>query len=122
MRKVKSLVVSLSANCHDFSICTLCFTSSKVEQGSYFSRSLHSTLLCIGAFENNVGNLGFAKGQLLAAVLVVLDDMTDVVQFFHQMQKFPSEFQILGNVSRTPKNIQTLHTAARKLLLRYCHL
>jgi len=52
---------------------------------------------------NNLGSLVSMKGQLLAAVLVPLNDMTDVVQFFHQMWKFPSEYQFFGNAFRTPK-------------------
>jgi len=42
---------------------------------------------------NNQGSLAFVKGQLLAAVLVLLNDMTGVVQFSHHMLKSPSEFQ-----------------------------
>ena len=41
---------------------------------------------------NNLSSLAFVKGQLLATVLESLNDMTGVVQFSHQMLKFPSEF------------------------------
>jgi len=54
---------------------------------------------------NNLGSLAFVKGQLLATVLEPLNDMTGVVQFSHQMLKFPSEFLFSENVFRTPKNM-----------------
>jgi len=54
---------------------------------------------------NNLGGLAFVKGQLLTSVLVPLNNITEVVQFSHQMLKFPSEFQFSENVYRTPKNV-----------------
>jgi len=54
---------------------------------------------------NNQGSLAFVKGQLLVAILVPLNDITGVVQFSHQMLKFPSEFQFSENVFRKPKKM-----------------
>jgi len=54
---------------------------------------------------NNQGSLAFVKGQFLIAILVPLNDMTGVVQFSHQMLKFPSEFQFSENVFRKPKRM-----------------
>jgi len=61
---------------------------------------------------NNLSSLVFVKGQLLATVLEPLNDMTGVVQFSHQMLKFPSIFPFSENVFRSPKKCNsdiTLH-------------
>ena len=54
---------------------------------------------------NNLGSLAFVKGQFLAIVLEPLNDMTGIVQFSHQMLKFPNEFPFSKNVFRTPKKM-----------------
>ena len=58
------------------------------------------------------------NGQFLAAVLVPSNDMTDVVQFFHQMQKLPSEFQFFGNAFRTPKQYLKVTPVCTNSLMR----
>jgi len=59
------------------------------------------------------GQFGIVEGQLLVAVLILLKDVIDVVQVFHEMQKIPSEFLFFGSVFRTPKKLKS-DTSVRK--------
>ena len=71
---------------------------------------------------NDLGSLVFVKGQLMAAVLVPSNNMTDVVQFFHQIRKFPSEFQFIGNAFRTPKQYLEVTPVCTNSVMRYGQL
>jgi len=66
---------------------------------------------------NNLGRLAFVNGQLLAMVLESSNDLTGVVQFTHQLLKFPSEFPFSKNVFRTPsKNVIVTSLCVNSLL------